>query len=106
VNVAELIVRKLNDTAKARLEARASRSGRSVEAEACAIIEEATEEEGTRGGKMDNLSLAEFMKANFKDIGLTDDEWGRFNVAISNLNSYASTVDFDAGEYEESVSDK
>jgi plasmid stability protein len=99
-------LRKLDKAARARLEARASRDGRSVEAEACAIIEEATEEEGTRGGKMDNLSLAEFMQANFKDIGLTDDEWVRFNIAISDLNSYTSTVDFDADEYEETVSDK
>lgn len=104
--MADLNLRKLNDAAKARLEARASRNGRSVEAEARAIIEEATEEEGSRGGRMDNLSLAEFMQANFKDIGLTDDEWLRFNVAISDLNSYRSTVDFDADEYEESVSDK
>jgi plasmid stability protein len=104
--MAELIVRKLDDAIKAKLEARASRSGRSAEAEACAIIEEATEEEGLRGGRLDNLSLAEFMQVNFKDIGLTDDEWLRFNAAISDMNSYRSTVDFDADEYEESVSDK
>jgi plasmid stability protein len=99
-------LRKLDRAARVRLEARASRNGRSVEAEACAIIEEATEEEGTRGGKMDNQSLAEFMRANFKDIGLTDEEWVRFNVAISDLNSYRSTVNSNAVEYEESVSDK
>jgi hypothetical protein len=55
---------------------------------------------------MDNLSLAEFMQANFKGIGLTDEELSRFNVAISDMNSYVTSVDFDAGEYEESVSDK
>ena len=104
--MADLKLRKLDEAAKARLEARASRNGRSMEAEACAIIEEATEDEGARGGRMDNLSLAEFMQANFKDIGLTDEEWGRFNVAISDLSSYSSTVDFDAHEYEEFVSDK
>ena len=104
--MADLNLRKLDEAARARLEARASRNGRSVDAEACAIIEEATEEEGSRGGRFDNLNLAEFMQANFKDIGLTDEEWSRFNVAIRDLNSYTSTVDFDAGEYEESVSDK
>jgi plasmid stability protein len=101
-----LVVRKLDDAAKRRLKARASRNGRSVEAEVRAIIEEATEDEGLRGGRMDNLSLGEFMDVNFKGIGLTEDEWGRFNNAISDMNSYRSTVDFDADQYEESVSDK
>jgi plasmid stability protein len=104
--MAELIVRKLDDAIKARLEARASRNGRSVEAEARAIIEEATEGEFLRGGRMDNQSLAEFMQATFKDIALTDEEWQRFNVGISEMNSYMSSVDFDANEYEESTSDK
>jgi plasmid stability protein len=104
--MADVNLHKLDAAATARLEARASRNGRSIEAEACAIIEEAMEEEGPRGGKMDNLSLAEFMDANFKGIGLTDEEWVRFNVAISDLNSFTCTVDFDAHEYEESVSDK
>jgi antitoxin FitA len=104
--MAELIVRKLDDAIKARLEARASRNGRSVEAEARAIIEEATEGEFLRGGRMDNQSLAEFMQATFKDIALTDEEWQRFNVGISEMNSYMSSVDFDANEYEESTSDQ
>ena len=41
----------------------------SVEAEARAIIEDATEGEASRGGRMDNQSLGEFMHATFKDIG-------------------------------------
>jgi plasmid stability protein len=48
--MADLNLRKLDEAARARLEARASRNGRSVEAEARAIIEEATEEEGARAG--------------------------------------------------------
>ena len=104
--MAELTVRKLDDAVKERLEARATRNGRSVEAEACAIIEDATEDEALRGGRIGNQSLADFMEATFKDIGLTDEEWQRFNVGISEMNSYMSSVDFDADEYEESTSDK
>jgi plasmid stability protein len=104
--MAQLIVRKLDDAVKERLEARATRNGRSVEAEACAIIEEATEGEALRGGRMDNQSLGEFMQGTFKDIGLTDDEWQRFNIGVSEMNSETSFPDFEADEYEESTSDK
>lgn len=105
--MAQLIVRKLDDAAKERLEARAARNGRSVEAEARTIIEEATEGEAAlRGDRMDNQSLGEFMQATFKDIGLTDDEWRRFNIGVSEMNSETSFPDFEADEYEESTSDK
>ena len=104
--MAELIVRKLDDAARERLEARATRNGRSVEAEASAIIEEVTEGEVLRGGRMDNHSLGDFMQATFKDIGLTDDEWRRFNIGVSEMNLETSFPDFEADEYEESISDK
>jgi plasmid stability protein len=104
--MADLDLCKLDEAARARLEARATRNGRSPEAEACAIIEEATEGDSLRGGRSDNLSLGEFMEATFKGIGLSDEEWHRFNVAISDMNAFHSSVDFDAGEYEESFSDK
>ena len=104
--MAQLIVRKLDDSVKEQLEARAARNGRSAEAEARAIIEEATEGEALRGGRMDNQSLGEFMHTTFKDIGLTDDEWRRFNIGVSEMNSETSFPDFEADEYEESTSDK
>jgi plasmid stability protein len=104
--MAQLTVRKLDDAVKERLEARAARNGRSVEAEARAIIEEATEDEALRGRRADNQSLGEFMHATFKDIGLTDEEWHRFNIGVSEMNSDMSVLDFDAAEYEESSSDK
>lgn len=104
--MSQLIVHKLDDAAKERLEARAARNGRSVEAEARAIIEEATEGEALRGGRADNLSLGEFMQATFKNIALTDDEWRRFNIGVSEMNSETSFPDFEADEYEESTSDK
>jgi antitoxin FitA len=102
----QLIVNKLDDAARERLEARAARNGRSVEAEARAIIEEVVEGETLRGGRTDNLSLGEFMQTTFKDIGLTDDEWQRFNIGVSEMNSDKSFPDFEADEYEESTSDK
>jgi plasmid stability protein len=104
--MSQLIVRKLDEAVKERLEARATRNGRSVEAEARAIIEEATEGEASRGDRMDNQSLGEFMHATFKDIGLTDDEWRRFNIGVSEMNLETSFPDFEADEYEESNSDK
>lgn len=104
--MSQLIVRKLDDAAKERLETRAARNGRSVEAEARAIIEEATEGEALRGGRTDNLSLGEFMQTTFKNIALTDDEWRRFNIGVSEMNSETSFPDFEADEYEESTSDK
>ena len=104
--MAQLIVRKLDDAAKERLEARATRNGRSVEAEARAIIEEATENETTRGDRGNNQSFGEFMDATFKDIGLTDDEWRRFNIGVSDMNSESTFPDFEADEYEESTPHK
>jgi antitoxin FitA len=104
--MAQLIVRKLDDAANERLEARAARNGRSVEAEARAIIEEATEDEALRGDRMDNQSLGEFMHSTFKDIGLTDDEWRSFNIGVSEMSSENAFPDFETDEYEESISDK
>jgi plasmid stability protein len=104
--MARLTIRELDEAVKERLEARAARNGRSVEAEASAIIEEATEAEISRRDRVDNQSLAEFMRAAFKDIALTDDEWQRFNIGVSEMNSEMSCPDFEADEYEESPSDK
>lgn len=104
--MAQLILPKLDNAVRQRLEARAARNGRSVEAEARAIIEEATEGEALRGGRMDNQSLGEFMRATFGDIGLTDDEWRRFNIGVSEMSSDTSFPDFEIDEYEESTSDK
>jgi plasmid stability protein len=105
-DMAELTVSKLNEAAKRRLEARAARNGRSVEVEACAIIEEATAGEASRGDPTDNLSLGDFMQTTFKDIALTDEEWQRFNVGVSEMNAESAFPNFEADEYEESNSDK
>lgn len=104
--MAQLIVRKLDKAVRARLEVRAARNGRSIEDEARAIIEDATDGEASRGDRMDNQSFGEFMHATFKDIGLTDEEWQRFNVGVSEMNSEMSFPDFEADEYEETSSDK
>ena len=49
--MAQLIVRKLDDDAKERLKARAKRNGRSLEAEARAILEEAAGASATTAKK-------------------------------------------------------
>jgi plasmid stability protein len=104
-SMAQLTVRKLDDAVKQRLEARAARNGRSIEAEARAILEDATTGEAARG-RTANQSLGDFMHATFKDIGLTDEEWERFNIGVSEMNSDFRFPDFEADEYEESSSDK
>ena len=48
------------------------------------------------------------MYERFKDIGLTEDEFRRFNDGIAEINSRweMSLPDFEADEYEESPSEK
>ena len=66
--MAELIVRKLDDAAKQRLAARAARNGRSVEAEARAIIEEAAAGETVPVLRNDEPTFGDFMQARSKAL--------------------------------------
>ena len=104
--MAELIVRKLDDAVKERLEARAARNGRTAEAEARAIIEDSVQDDASPSDRTANQSLAEFMSAAFKGIGLTDEEWQQFNIGVSAIGSDMRIPDFAADEYEETISDK
>lgn len=73
--MAQLIVRRLDEQVKERLKARARRHGRSVEAEARAILEEATSTEPEKG-------FGTLMSRRFSKIGLTDEEFRLFNEGI------------------------
>jgi len=113
--MAQLIVPELDEAVKERLKARASRSGRSLEAEACAILAEAVREEaperafreeGAPVHRSDERGFGDLMYERFKDIGLKEDEVRRFNDGIEEFNSQweMSLPDFEADEYEEAPS--
>lgn len=106
--MAQLTVRKLDDAVKERLEARAARNGRSVEAEARAILEEAAECEAAPKLRNDEKGFGDLMYERFKDSGLTEDEVRRFNAGIAEINSRweMRIPDFEADEFEEANSDK
>lgn len=92
--MAQLIVRELDESVKERLKARAKRHGRTLEAEARAILEEAAngrppakrapkssakrrlDEEKGFGTRMHEL---------FKEVGLTKEERAQFEEGIRKL---------------------
>ena len=109
--MAQLFVPELDDAVEARLKARARRHARSLEAEARAIIEAAIREEplqpwlsedGAAMQRADEKGFGDLMYERFKDIGLREDEVGRFNAGLAGFNSRweMSLPDFEADEYE------
>ena len=79
--MAQLVVRRLDDGVKERLKARAKKHGRSLEAEARAILEEAAE--GWACTKeAHEKGLATRMSERFKGIGFTDEEYREFQQGI------------------------
>ena len=100
--MAQVIVRKLGDEVKERLEVRAARNGRSLEAEARAILEEAAGSEAPTVLHNDERSFGDLMYERFKDIGLTEAEFRRFNIGIAEINSRSEMriPDFEAEDYE------
>jgi plasmid stability protein len=96
--MAQLIVRRLDDSVKQKLKARAKRKGVSLEAEARAILEKAAEGERppkrSRGKKK---GFGTLMHERFKDVGLTDAEWKLFNEGIEEIRrgSTVKPVDFE-----------
>ena len=115
--MAQLIVPELDEAVKERLEARAGRNGRSLEAEVCAILEEAVREQALERGFReegapmqhgDEKGFGDLMYERFKDIGLKEDEVRRFNAGIAAANSRweMSLPDFEADEYEENPAKK
>ena len=113
--MAQLIVPELDDAVEERLKARARRHGRSLEAEARAILEEAAGEGGFQEGegatsllRGEGKGLGDLMYEHFKDRGLTDEELVRFNAGIAEINSRSAMgiPDFEADEFEETPPDK
>jgi plasmid stability protein len=109
----ELFIPDLDEDAKARLDRRARRNGRSVEAEARAILEEAAHETALEEPEAALLpreakGLGDSMYAHFKDRGLTDEEFARFNAGIAEVNSRSAMgiPDFEADEFEVGPPDK
>jgi plasmid stability protein len=115
--MAELFVPELDETVNERLKARARRHGRSVEHEVCAILEQALQtetldqafrEEGAPMHRSDEKGLGDLMHERFKDQGLTDEEFARFNIGIAEINSLDAMgiPDFEADEFEEGPAPK
>ena len=114
--MARLIILNLDEALEERLRERASRNGRSLEEEVCAILaqaepeapEQAFKEDGTPELGTEEKGLGDLMYERFKDIGLTEDEFRRFNEGIAEINSWweMGLPDFEADQYEESPSNK
>jgi plasmid stability protein len=113
--MAQLFVPELEDGVAERLMARASRHGRSPEAEVRAILEDAVRaeplaqglsEDGTPLHHADEKGFGDLMYERFKDIGLKEDEIRRFEKGIAGVNSRweMSLPDFEADAYEEGPS--
>jgi plasmid stability protein len=78
--MAQLLIRRLDDDAKERLKARAKKHGRSLEAEARAILEETAAKQATR--KKQGKGLGSRIAERFKGIGFTEMERRAFDKAI------------------------
>ena len=76
--MAQLIVRRLDDDVKERLKARAKKHGRSLEAEARAILEDAANGEPSSGGGKKKKGFGTLMHERFKRTGFTDEEYAKF----------------------------
>jgi antitoxin FitA len=88
--MAQLLVRKLNDDAKERLRTRAKKHGRSLEAEARAILEDAAGAEGLsrRPAKRrkSEKGFGTLMHERFKKSGLTEAEALEFQEGIDEIS--------------------
>ena len=94
----QLIVRKLDDGVKERLRRRAKLNGRSLEAEAREILENAAKLKGAAAGATsDEKGFGTLMQERFAGKGLTANERKRFNIAICEINdrSAMGIPDFD-----------
>lgn len=86
--MAQLIVRNLDDRVKERLRARAKRNGRSLEAEARAILGDAAAgEPEQRGRPTRKKGFGTLIHERFKRTGFTDDEYTEFERHIAQLRA-------------------
>jgi plasmid stability protein len=109
--MAQLMIPNFGGALEERLRVRASRNGRTLEAEVCAILEEAEpeapeqafREDGAPGLGTEEKGFGDLMYERFKDIGLKEDEVTRFKASIAEFNSKweMGLPDFEEDEYEE-----
>jgi len=95
--MAQLIVRRLDDAVKERLRARAKKHGRSLEAEARAILVDAAGGQPKQGRRpRKEKGFGTLMHERFKRTGFTDEEYAEFERRIAGLRAEPSKpVDFD-----------
>jgi antitoxin FitA len=96
--MAQLLVRRLDDDAKERLKARAKKHGRSLEAEARAILEGAAEDPVTwNRPRKTEKGFGTLMHERFKKSGLTKEEKRQFDEGIEEMwrNNPPRFVEFD-----------
>jgi plasmid stability protein len=110
--MAQLFIPELDEAVAERLKSRANRNARSLEAEASAVLREALRaeplaqglsEEGAPMHRAAEKGFGDLMYERFKDIGLNEDEFRRFNDGIAEINSLEEMglPDFETDEYEE-----
>jgi hypothetical protein len=86
--MAQLVVRRLDDDVKERLRIRAKKHGRSLEAEARAILEEAAGAGSMQGRRpRREKGFGTLMHERFKKTGLTKEEARQFQNGIDELNA-------------------
>jgi plasmid stability protein len=85
--MAQLIVRRLDDAVKERLRARARKHGRSLEAEARAILEDAAGSDSPHKQRAKKeKGFGTLMHERFGKIGLTEEEHAQFQKGIDEMN--------------------
>ena len=86
--MAQLIVRKLDDDVKERLKVRAKKHGRSLEAEARAILKDAAAKGhvGSMRPRKKEKGFGTLMRERFGKTGLTEEEAKLFQQGIDELN--------------------
>ena len=86
--MAQLLIRRLDDDTKEQLKARARKHGRSLEAEARAILEDATNGESKRGRpQKKEKGFGTLMHERFKRTGFTDKEYAEFERHLAEVRS-------------------
>jgi hypothetical protein len=96
--MAQILVRKVDDDVKERLRARAKKHGRSLEAEARAILEDATKDRAARSQPLKKeKGFGTLMHEGFKKSGLTKEEKRQFDKGIEEMwgNNPPRFVEFD-----------
>lgn len=84
--MADLLVRRLDEKVKSQLKRRASKHGRSLEAEAREILSSASAQVAADDAEQAG-SLGELMEQRFGRRGLTASEAAQFNAGVCEINS-------------------